>query len=129
MNQNTLISILGAVGGAALGYGVFTWLASSGAYGFAIPGLAVGLGASLRFGIAGWVSVFSGLLGLGIGVFATWKHLPFLADPSFGYFLGHLHQLPGTQQLLLAVGALAAFWLPFRRRVRNGGDQETTPGA
>lgn len=129
MNRNTLIAVLGSLGGAVLGFGAFAWLASSGAYGFAIPGLAVGLGASLKFGVAGWVPVFSGLLGFGIGIFATWKHLPFLADPSFSYFLAHLQQLPWSQQALLLVGAVVAFWLPFRRRIRSGENRDASSGS
>ncbi|MCB1232995.1 MAG: hypothetical protein KDN19_22310 [Verrucomicrobiae bacterium] len=99
------------------GYFIFVWLVTTfGAYGFAIPGVLVGLGATLRFGAPGWVAAICGVFGLCFGIFATWKTAPFIVDGSFGYFVTHLHRLPLFQSGLLVLGAGVAFWLPWRRR-------------
>lgn len=119
MKQNAILVLLGAVLGGFVGYAVFVWLAFQfGAYGFAIPGVVVGLGVSLKQGAPSWTAVVSGLVGLGAGLLGTWKAAPFRADGSLGYFLANLHQLPLYQQILLALGTAVAFWLPWRRRVR-----------
>lgn len=119
MKSNVLPVLAGALIGAVAGIAVFTWLVHSfGAYGFAIPGVATGLGASVKTEVPKWSAIVSGFIGLFAGVFATWKEAPFVADGSFGYFLTHLHDLPSYQMLLLALGAAIAFWLPWRRRAR-----------
>ena len=124
MKSPSLTAVAGALLGAVVGYLVFGWLARSfGAYGFAIPGVLVGVGAAFRYGIPLWVSFFSGCLGWFAGTVTTWKFLPFLADPSLVYFLRHWHQLPLFQQLLLVLGTLVAFWLPFRRRRQKSNRQ------
>ena len=51
MNRNALFVLAGALVGGLAGYFIFVWLVTTfGAYGFAIPGVLVGLGATLRFG-------------------------------------------------------------------------------
>ena len=118
-SKNVLLALAGALFGAAAGIGVFSWLVHNfAAYGFAIPGVATGLGASVRAELPKAAAVTSGIIGLLAGVFATWKEAPFVANGSFGYFLTHLHDLPSYQMLLLALGAVIAFWLPWRRRAR-----------
>ncbi|MCB1061758.1 MAG: hypothetical protein KDN20_02415 [Verrucomicrobiae bacterium] len=119
MNKKTLLVLGGALLGGVVGYLVFSWLVrNSGAYGFAIPGVLVGLGASFYRGAPTWATILCGVIGLGFGVFSIWKMAPFIADGSFGYFVSHLHHLPTIQLILLSLGTGVAFWLPFARRAR-----------
>lgn len=119
MNRNTVFILTGALLGAVLGHAVFVWLAKShGAFGFAIPGVLVGIGASFHRDAPGWVAALCGVIGLVAGAYSTWTLMPFIADDGFGYFITHLHQLPAFQSGLILVGAGVAFWLPFRRRQR-----------
>ncbi len=117
MNRNSLLVLGGALLGGLIGAAVFAWLVRSfGAYGFAIPGVAVGLGASFHRGAPRWVAALCGGIGLAAGVLATWKTLaPFPADDSLGHFVSHLHRLPPVSLVLLLLGGGVAFWLPFRR--------------
>ena len=119
MKSSTWFVVSGSLLGAVVGFLVFAWLVKTfGAYGFAIPGVAVGLGASAKSGAPAWAAFFSGVVGLVAGIFATWKMAPFRADGSLGYFFAHLHQLPSYQQILIVLGAAIALWLPWRRRAR-----------
>lgn len=113
----TLIVLAGALAGTILGAWLFLYLVKHhGAYGFAIPGVLTGLGASWRRGAPAWVAMLCGALALAASLFVTWKALPFSADDSLGYFVRHVHELPPYQLGLIGIGAFIGFWLPFRRR-------------
>ena len=85
------------------------------AYGLAIPGGLLGLGAGMFRTESKWVPVFCGVLGLILGFFTDWRIFPFSADGSLGYYLSHLQQLRPITWIMILLGAGVAFWVPFRR--------------
>ncbi len=107
--------LLGAVAGGVLGHVVFNWFVDQGFYALVIPGGLVGLGAGIIKPRSSWLAVASGLLALGAGLVTEWRFAPFLADESLPYFLAHLHQLKPITQLMIAIGGVIGFWVPFRR--------------
>jgi hypothetical protein len=106
-----LRGMAGAVIGAVLGWFAFGWLMNQGFYGLALPGALVGIVCGL---ISGGPSVTNGVLCTVIaailGVVLEWRHRPFIADESFGYFVTHLHELRGITWLMLGLGATFGFW-------------------
>lgn len=105
----------GAVLGGLVGHVGFGWLVSQGFYGLVLPGGLLGLGAGLSPCCVRWPSVICGVMALALGLFSEWRHFPFKADDSFGYFLSHVHQLKPITLLMLAAGTAIGFWVPFRR--------------
>ena len=111
-----LRGVAGGIAGGAIGFFVFQWLARQGMYGMMIPGAAIGLGAGLA---AGGRSVALGVLcaiaAVGLSIFAEWYRPggPFRADPSFLYFLTHLHQLDSAPMkfIMMGLGTAFAYWL------------------
>jgi len=109
------LGVAGALAGGIVGYFVFGWLAGQGFYALALPGVLVGIG-------AGWfpqdrsmsLAIGCGILSLALGVFAEWKHFPFVKDESFGYFVSHLLDLRPFTLLMLALGTFAGFWFAWR---------------
>jgi hypothetical protein len=81
-----------------------------------LPGALVGLGCG---GMTGRRSIAIGLLcavaGLGAGIWTEWKTAPFMADPSLGFFIGHLGDLPMRTKVQLVFGMLFAFWFGMGR--------------
>ena len=108
MNK-TLLALLGAVVGGMLGYFLFSWILTQGFYGLILPGGCLGLGASLVSQKSKLVPVVCAVAALGVGVFAEWKHFPFIADGSFGFFVTHLHQLKTVKLLMLVAGNVSGF--------------------
>jgi hypothetical protein len=113
-NQQALTvarGLAGAAIGGALGWFAFNWLVGQGFYALALPGALVGLACGV---LAGGASVINAAACAVIAIVLTlvleWKHFPFNEDPSFGYFLSHIHQLRGITWLMLALGAVFAFW-------------------
>jgi hypothetical protein len=105
------LGLLGAVGGGVVGYFVFFLLASQGLYGLVIPGATLGLGGGLLFkGKSNAFGLVCGFLGLLLGVLAEWRYAPFIADPSFAYFITHLYDLDTVTRIMIVVGGLCAFW-------------------
>ena len=112
---NPLLALAGAAGGGVIGYFAFGWLAGQGFYALALPGVLIGLGAGwLSRGRSLPVSVACSLFALVLGVFAEWKHFPFVKDESLRYFVTHLLDLRPWTLLMLAVGTLAGFWFTWR---------------
>jgi hypothetical protein len=109
------LGVAGALAGGIVGYFVFGWLAGQGFYAVALPGVLVGVG-------AGWfprerslpLAVGCGILALLLGLFAEWKHFPFVKDESFGYFITHVLDRRPFTLLMLALGAFAGFWFAWR---------------
>jgi hypothetical protein len=74
-------------------------------------GVAVGLGGGLLLrGKSNLFGALCGVSGLCLGHFTEWKFAPFAADPSFSYFITHLHKLDSCAitLIMIAVGGLIA---------------------
>jgi len=109
------MALLGAVAGGVAGYFIFFWLIHQGFYGISIPGALIGMGA--RLGRVRQVAfpVVCAIAAVALGVFCEWSSAPFTADASLGYFLAHLQDLRPLTLILIALGAVLAFWVPYRR--------------
>jgi hypothetical protein len=112
--KNDLLVLLGAALGGALGYLLFFWLAGQGLYGLALPGGLLGLGAGIFKTRSKAVPILCGLSALALGLFTEWRYEPFMANGSLGYFVSHLHHLQPITLVMVAVGTLIGFWVPFR---------------
>jgi hypothetical protein len=75
----------------------------------------LGLGAGIPRNNSRAVAIVCGLLALGLGLYTEWRFFPFKADNSLGYFLGHLPQLEKVSWLMLAVGTVLGWYVPYRR--------------
>jgi hypothetical protein len=104
-----------AVGGV-LGYYGFFWARSFGFYAMVLPGGMIGIGASVFPVRRIWVPIVCAAAAVALSLFTEWKHAPFRADPSFGYFVTHVQDLSGFTLFLMAIGTILAFYLPFRHR-------------
>lgn len=105
----SLISLLGAGGGGALGVGAFTLLYRQGFYGMVIPGASVGLGCMLlshdRSTIRG---VLTGIGGLGLSMATECWY--FADDRTFSDALKHIPRLGGVEYMMIGLGTAFAFW-------------------
>jgi F0F1-type ATP synthase assembly protein I len=118
-NQGTAINlargIAGAVLGGMLGWFAFFWIAKQGFYMLALPGGLLGTGAGLLMRQRSVpLSVVCGVGALALGTLAEWRFAPFRADASLGYFLAHLHDLRPLTLIMIGLGGLLGFWIPFR---------------
>jgi hypothetical protein len=121
--KHNLLALAGAIVGGALGYWAFFWVAAQGLYGMILPGGLMGLGAGVFKNHSVWVAVVCGVLATALGLFTEFRYAPFKADPSLGYFLTHVLENPPVTLVMIAVGGLIGFWVPFRRR------EEDRPGS
>lgn len=122
---NAALSLVGAAVGGVLGYLAFGWLAGQGFYALALPGVLLGLGATVlarRRSMA--LAVACGVLALALGVFAEWKHFPFAKDDSLNYFVTHLFDLRPFTLIMIGLGGFGGFW--FARP--TAGPQRATAG-
>lgn len=105
-----VLGLIGATIGGVLGYLLFAWIVSQGFYAMILPGAALGLGFKLgaRRHRASY-GVVCAVLALMLGIFAEWRHFPFVADGSFGYFVTHLQQLKPMTWIMIAIGCVFAF--------------------
>lgn len=110
--MSNLLGLAGALVGGTLGVVVFGWVVSQDFYApFLVGGLA-GLGCMALARHTSWVrGIACGVLALVLQVVAEWREFPFVADRSFGYFVGHLHHLRQLTIVLMALGAVLAAWL------------------
>jgi hypothetical protein len=114
--KQILLLVVGAVAGGILGYFAVFWLLKHGLYALALPGGLVGLGATLGRTRSVVVAALCGLAATALGLFTEWRffeHFP--KDPSLGYFLLHAYQLDALTLVMIAVGGLIGFWLPYSR--------------
>jgi hypothetical protein len=106
-----MFSLLGGVLGGILGYYAFFWIARQGFYVIALPGTLLGAGCGLFSRDNSLVrGIICGVAGLGLGIYTEWSWGPFKEDPSLVFFLTHLHLNPLITLLLIALGAVLAFW-------------------
>lgn len=116
-SQTIALGLLGAAVGGCVGYFAFFWMAKQGFYALALPGGLLGLVAGLcareRSPI---LAIVCGVAGLVLGLFTEWQFAPFVADPSFSYFLTHVHTLQTVTLLMLALGVFLSYSLALRRK-------------
>lgn len=113
--SRVLIAALGAIGGAAVGWLAFFWIAQQGFYGIVLPGALLGLGAGVVSTNAAWLPWLCGLAALVIGFLAEWCFSPFKDDSSLTFFIQNIHHLKPITLILIALGAVVGFWVPHRR--------------
>jgi hypothetical protein len=116
---NLVLCLAGGVVGGLLGYWACAWMAGQGFIAVVLPGAGIGLGCGAlarRSSLA--IGLVAGLAALAVGVYATWRVAPFVADDSLGFFLQHLGDVQPAMLLMIAFGGLCGFW--FGRR-REGG--------
>jgi hypothetical protein len=107
-----VLGLVGAVVGGVLGYFLFGWLVDQGFYGMIIPGALLGLGCGL---LSRHDSRVRGLVcaaaAVALALFTEWKFFPFRADESFLYLVTHAAQILPVHLLMMALGAVIAYWL------------------
>ena len=114
-----LLGLAGGVGGGVLGYLLFMWIAGQGFYAIVLPGALVGIGCgTLSRRKSTGLGIACAALGLAAGIFAEWRFAPFAADERLSYFLTHFHKNSGVTLVLIAIGAICAFYFG---RGREGG--------
>jgi hypothetical protein len=113
--KQTLLVLLGAVVGGTLGFFAFFWIANQGFYAMILPGGLLGIGAGMGKNRSLLLAVGCGLAAVALGLFTEWRFDPFRDDDSLGYFLSHVLELKPITLLMIALGGLVGFWMPFRR--------------
>jgi len=114
-----LLGLTGGVAGGVLGYFLFMVIASQGFYAIVLPGALFGIGCGALSGRrSNGLGIVCAILGLAAGIFAEWRFAPFAADESLSYFLTHFHKNSGVTLVLIAIGAVCAFYFG---RGREGG--------
>ena len=105
---NVIRGLVGAALGGVTGYFLFGWILRQGLYAGIVPGALLGLGCGVfvqRRNV--FLAVVCGIAALALGIFAEWKHLPFVRDGSLSFLIRHL---PPFKWLMLGLGGLAGFW-------------------
>lgn len=109
---NWPLGLLGAIVGGTLGYLLFFGLLRIHLFALILPGGLLGLGGGMMLrGKSTLFGLLCGVSALCLGLFADWRFEPFVPDPSFWYFLTHIHKFDVITLFLLIVGVLIAFWL------------------
>jgi len=116
--RSNLLTIACACVGGLLGYLAFVQLLDKGYYALVLPGGLLGLAAGIPRSRSRIVPVLCALLAIWAGLLAEHRFAPFVADPSLGFFLTHVSDLKPMTKLLISLGGLIGFWVPFRRRLR-----------
>lgn len=114
-SRNNLIVFFCASVGGILGYLAFFWIVRQGYYGLILPGALLGFGAGLFMSTSRVVPCLCGFLALALGLYTQWRFATFVPDKSFSYFLSHAHQLRPITLIMIAIGAVLGFWIPWRR--------------
>jgi hypothetical protein len=130
--KQTFLVFCGAVAGGIVGYFAFFWIADQGLYALALPGALLGLGAGVVRNRSLLVAIVCGLAATALGLLAEWRFAPFIANDGLGYFLAHVHQLKPITLIMVIVGGLLGFWMPYRRTpvsaARDSTHHETPDG-
>lgn len=116
MWKSATIALAGALLGGFVGYHAFLWALKYNFYAMILPGGCIGLGATFARCRLIAIPIICALAALGLSVFLEWKTRPFLTDPSWKFFINNLQLLTPVTMLMISVGTLLAFWLPFRNR-------------
>jgi hypothetical protein len=107
----SILSIIGAGVGSALGYLLFRWAYDQNLYAMIVPGAGLGLGAHLaaldRSRVRGGVM---GVAALMLGLLVEWEFFPFVADDSLAYFIQHIPRIVPMHLLMIAVGGVFGYW-------------------
>jgi hypothetical protein len=119
--KDNLLALAGAVVGGVVGYLAVGWLAGQHFYGMVLPGGLVGIGAGFSKNRTIFVAIACGILALGFGIFAEWRH--FFPALSFGSFIADFKDEQPITWIMIAVGTVIGFWFPYRRL------EKTPPGA
>lgn len=112
---NATRTLAGAAAGGVAGYFAFGWLVGQGFYALALPGVLLGLGGGycvVRPTRA--LAVICGIAAAVLGVVSEWRHFPFIADKSLGYFVTHLSNLRPLTWIMIALGTAAGAWFVWR---------------
>lgn len=105
------LGLLGGLAGGSVGVVIFGWMLRQGFYGLVLPGLLMGLVGGWAAKRATWpLRVVFAILGLVFGIVAEWMYRPFELDNRLPYFLSHLHDLTPLTLIMIALGAVFAFW-------------------
>ena len=103
--------IAGGILGGVVGYFVFQWLARQGFYGMMIPGALIGVGAGWAArGRSQALGIMCGVAAVGLAIWAEWQMFPFAKDESLGFMLANLHQKAPLKLIMMALGAVFAYW-------------------
>ena len=106
-----LVGLAGGVGGGVLGHFLFKWIAGQGFYAIVLPGALVGIGCGTLSGRKSTgLGIVCAILGLGAGILSEWRFAPFAKDESLAYFLTHIHKNSSLTLVLIAIGAVCAFY-------------------
>jgi hypothetical protein len=124
--KHTILSLCGALAGAALGYFAFSWLVTQGFYALALPGGLLGLGAGIGKNRSIVVAIICGVAATALGLYSEWRFAPFVADDSVGYFFAHAYRLQPLTLVMILVGSLIGFWVPYRRMERSTATEPKT---
>ena len=119
MWKSISLALLGASLGGWLGYHAFFWAYKQDFYAMILPGALVGFGASFARCRLLVIPIVCALGALALGFFAEWRARPFIADGSFAYFVSNLGKLKPMTWIMISLGGVLAFWLPFSHRRRN----------
>ena len=114
---NTALTLAAALAGGVAGCFIFGWLVSQGFYAPAIPGVMLGFtGGFMAKERNVFIAAICGVVALALGLFAEWRHFPFVHDESLSYFLTHLTSLKPLTWIMVGLGGFAGFWFVWRSR-------------
>ena len=106
-----LLGIGGAAVGGFVGYFLFMVIVEQGFYAIVLPGALVGIGCGALSGRrSNGLGIVCTVLGLAAGIFAEWRFAPFAEDEGLAFFLTHFHKNSGVTLVLIAIGAVCAFY-------------------
>lgn len=109
---STVLAIVGAVVGGALGYWAFFWFWSYGFHALVLPGALLGFGAGLLAQHRSMArGVICGIAALGLTVYTASRVWKLPDGDTFSYFVTHYHQLSAPTLLMTAVGTVLGFWM------------------
>lgn len=109
--KRIVLGVVGALIGAAVGHFVYLWLLSAGLVAVMLVGVCVGVGASLAKSPSRAVPILSGVVGLVASLWTEWKTN--VGEQAFGDYVMTVHQQGSVTLLFLALGVVAAVWLPW----------------
>jgi len=118
--QSALLVLIGAAAGGAAGFALFSYALQAGFYAIVLPGALLGIGAGLARNRSALMAVVCGVLAIALGLFTEWWFHPFVRDGGIGFFVAHIHDLPPITLILIGLGGVLGFWMPFRRLSTGG---------